>query len=59
MTNGDRIRAMTDEELAEWFVYITYMGEYINDAFRKTTEYTWSKWLRQTAEDKENGINSD
>lgn len=57
MTNGDRIRHMTDDELAEWFVYITYlgdnqyMGDYIDDAIRKIEEYTWSRWLRQPAED--------
>ena len=45
MTNADRIRAMTDEELAE---YLTYHNPY-------HTESNCLKWLQQPAEkDNEN-----
>jgi hypothetical protein len=39
-TNADRIRAMSDEELAEWIVSIT----------EDDTE-GWLDWLRQEAKD--------
>ena len=42
-TNADRIRAMTDEELAE----------YLCDKI--LTKEMWMKWLQQPAEEKENG----
>ena len=47
-TNADRIRAMSDEELAEFLFEIAWDGEYIHwvDAL---------KWLQQPAEEDEHG----
>lgn len=41
-TNADRIRAMTDEELAEWLDNNTYRFPIYKD---------WLDWLRQEAHD--------
>lgn len=43
MTNADRIRAMTDEELAELLEEMTY------DSMEHRAEY-WLEWLKQPAE---------
>lgn len=43
-TNGDRIRSMSDEELADWLNYYAH-DEYINPPCG------WFEWLKQTAED--------
>lgn len=60
MTNGDRIRAMSDEELAELFETIhhsrkpsTYTtdGFCIDDGLR--TKSQWLDWLKQEANDEE------
>lgn len=40
ITNADRIRAMTDEELAEWLD---------NNTYRFPIHKDWLKWLRQEA----------
>lgn len=43
-TNADRIRAMSDEELAEWLTKIT------NDAqidARTKMDYRWGEWLKE------------
>ena len=51
MTNADRIRAMTDEELAEW-IYQVQDG----DAYQKEnylpplSKSWWLKWLKQEAD---------
>lgn len=37
-TNADRIRAMTDEELAKWIYYISDI------------EHDWLEWLKQAVE---------
>ena len=42
ITNADRIRAMTDEELAEWLVEVT-----------EDNTPDWLDWLRQEAADKD------
>ena len=42
-TNADRIRAMTDEELAEW---LTYLRPWIT-----TEPEMWIKWLKQEAKE--------
>ena len=42
-TNADRIRAMSDEELAEWIVIIT-------TAMRKDRK-PWLDWLKQECDD--------
>ena len=50
-TNGDRIRAMSDEELAEW-IYQVQDG----DAYQKEnylpplSKSWWIKWLKQESE---------
>ena len=43
MTNADRIRAMTNEELAELLEEMTY------DSMEHRAEY-WLRWLQQPAE---------
>ena len=47
-TNGDAIRAMTDEELAEWIV-----NDLIEPGYRSAdVEYAdWLDWLREEATD--------
>ena len=51
MTNADRIRAMTDKDLAEWIVHKTEgngfdrYGEVVN---------AWLNWLKQEVEDDSN-----
>lgn len=47
MTNADRIRAMTDEELARW---VWAVQVYIDCADLSTTG-DWLDWLRQEADD--------
>ena len=54
ITNADRIRSMSDEELAEWLTTIT------NDAQRAIVEsqcfvdYQWKEWLQSEVEDEQN-----
>ena len=44
-TNADRIRAMTDEELAEWLSrHLAVRQEYENNRKRTTA---WLDWLKQ------------
>ena len=43
MTNADRIRSMSDEELAEWLTSITDDAQ--SDAMTKCN-YQWSEWLQ-------------
>lgn len=51
MTNADRIRSMTDEELAEWLTTIT------TDAQKEVVEsqcfvdYQWKEWLESEVEE--------
>lgn len=47
MTNADRIRSMTDEELAEWFNTVT------KDVLGGSTwnKKGWLKWLRAESEE--------
>ena len=42
-TNADRIRAMSDEELAEWLTKITDDAQ--RDAITKC-DYQWGEWLK-------------
>jgi hypothetical protein len=44
MTNGDRIRAMTDEELANWIA--SYVLNLSYASLEMATE-AWFNWLRQ------------
>ena len=54
-TNADRIRAMTDEELAEWFIRIQYdvsdyyCGGHSCEPTLPTGEESWLGWLKQEA----------
>ena len=56
-TNADRIRTMTDEELAEWL--FEYAGSAPNcDKVEQEIDYgscvlCWSRWLKEVAEDGE------
>ena len=43
ITNADRIRAMSDEELAEWLTSITDDAQ--SDAMTKCN-YQWLEWLQ-------------
>ena len=46
-TNADRIRSMSDEELAEWLTKITDDAQL--DA-RTKCNYQWADWLQSEAE---------
>ena len=54
-TNADRIRAMTDEELAEWFHRIQYdvsdyyCGGHSCEPTLPTGKESWLGWLKQEA----------
>ena len=55
ITNADRLRAMSDEELAEWLVIVE--RRVVENALSKPFNYTdkqlkadWLEWLRQEAE---------
>lgn len=55
LTNADRIRAMSDEELAEWMTMVE--RRMIQNALSKPFQYTdellkadWLDWLKQEAE---------
>ena len=53
MKNGDAIRAMTDEELAEWFGKIQYDTAYYcagEDKQKYPYPDGWLDWLKQEAE---------
>ena len=56
-TNADRIRAMTDEELAEWFIKVQddvadyYDGGHAFAPELPTMENSWLDWLKQEAEE--------
>ena len=47
MTNADRIRSMSDEELAEWLTKITDDAQL--DAETKCN-YQWGEWLQSEVE---------
>ena len=56
MTNAQKIRSMTDEELAEWFLKIQYdvsdyyCGGHSCEPTLPTGKESWLYWLRQEAE---------
>lgn len=56
MTNADRIRSMTDEELAEWFIRIQYdisdyyCGGHSCEPTLPTGKESWLGWLKQEAQ---------
>ncbi len=53
MTNGDRIRAMTDEELAEYLCSFSFEQTcpppYDTPCVFDSCEPCWSNWLKQEA----------
>ena len=58
MTNADKIRSMSDEELAEFIKHIKVRAAFCkavkdNDAFE---ELCSAEWLKQPVEDDENGV---
>ena len=46
-TNADRIRSMTDEELAEW----VWSAECAGRAYGPRGKQAWLDWLKQEASD--------
>lgn len=48
VTNADRIRAMSDEELAEWMAECNAYGENADAS-------QWMPWLKQPAQEVDNG----
>lgn len=48
MTNADRIRAMTDEELAEWLVHKTEGDGF--DGYEEMVN-AWLDWLKEEIDD--------
>ena len=56
MTNAERIRAMSDEELASYFCNDGLMcaecpiAKFCNESVEKTCELTWLAWLKQEVE---------
>lgn len=56
ITNADRIRSMTDEELAEWFIKVQddvadyYDGGHAFAPELPTMENSWLDWLKQEVE---------
>lgn len=55
ITNGDRIRAMTDEELAYWMTHLHEDGHCLNERCQifqdKTCEECVIDWLKQPAKE--------
>lgn len=47
-TNADRIRAMSDEELAEWLIRIK---PFVVNILYQYTKDKWLDWLKQEAEE--------
>lgn len=47
VTNADRIRAMTDEELARWLTKTQRIGDV--EVFRDGYYQLWLDWLQQPA----------
>lgn len=52
MTNADRIRAMTDEKLAQWLTFIeTRILDMKPDMTRSEMFADWFDWLKQEVSD--------
>lgn len=47
MTNADKIRTMTDEELA---IFMTLFSDYVPEPNRGMPEQCWLNWLKQEVE---------
>ena len=50
-TNGDRIRAMTDEELARWLTKTQRIGD--AEVFRDGYYQLWLDWLKEATDGKQ------
>lgn len=59
-TNADRIRSMSDEELAEWFLRDPFIGSFAfcppgtkdgEDCPTSPCELCWLEWLREEVEE--------
>ena len=56
MTNADKLRQMTDEELASYFCTDGLMcgecaiAKFCHECEEKTCELTWLAWLKQEVE---------
>lgn len=48
VTNADRIRSMTDEELAEWFAGhdAGLIANVLNNDYVEPTKENWLEWLK-------------
>lgn len=53
MTNGDAIRAMTDEELAEYLSEVHYCPTPSPCGPTKNCKDCWTEWLRSPVEETE------
>ncbi len=51
ITNADRIRAMSDEELAHLLNISSCPSENQSNCFGMSCEQCWEKWLKQPAEE--------
>ncbi|MBO4854071.1 MAG: hypothetical protein J5482_02850 [Oscillospiraceae bacterium] len=51
MTNGDKIRAMTDEELAQWLIDCTACTIERFCAIHRECDACWLDWLKQEVQD--------
>ena len=49
-TNADRIRAMSDEELAQFLNTRGCPSENHSNCFEMSCKHCWEKWLKQPAE---------
>ena len=50
-TNADHIRAMTDEELAEWIVMVEQRIIEVNPMLERPALYAdWLEWLKEEGE---------
>ena len=47
-SNADRIRSMSDEELAEFLTGIT---DYIQEGYMEKIDYEWAEWLESEVEE--------
>lgn len=52
-TNADRIRSMTDEELAEYLSEVHYCPTFSICDAKKNCYDCWSEWLRSPVEESE------
>lgn len=61
MTNADKIRSMTDEELAKWIEQLESDKCPCDDWFERCEKWTcegcWLKWLKEEVKgDQKNGV---